>query len=267
MNQDTSGYQSNPLVARLYDQVIPYRERPDIGFFVDAAVESGSPVLEIGCGTGRVLLPTAQAGISITGLDLSDHMLDVCRAALKEEPQEVQDRVDLVQGDMQDFDLGKKFALVTTPFRPFQHLLTIEDQIRCLECIHGHLEPGGIFLLDIFNPSLSGITADNLGQEMGAEPEFTTPEGIKVRRFNKTNQRDHLKQILDVELIYYLTHPGGREERIVHAFPMRYLFRYEAEHLLARCGFEVLDLFADYYKNPLGSTYPGELIFIARRLD
>ncbi len=267
MDQDLGGYQSNPFVARIYDQVIPYRDRPDVGFFVEAAVKSGGPVLEVGCGTGRVLIPTARAGISITGLDLSDHMLDVCREALIEEPELVQNQVKLEQGDMRDFCLGKKFALVTTPFRPFQHLITIEDQIKCLENIQNHLEPGGTFILDIFNPSLAGITADNLGQETGAEPEFTTPEGIKVRRFNKTNQRDHLKQVIDVELIYYLTHPNGQEERIVHAFQMRYLFRYEAEHLLARCGFEVLDVFADYHKNPLGSNYPGELIFITRKMD
>jgi len=265
MVQDTGGYQSSPLVAQLYDQVIPYRDRPDVKLFVDAALDSGGDVLEIGCGTGRVLIPTARAGIPITGLDLSDHMLDVCRDALKEEPQEVQDRVTLLQGDMRDFNLSKKFTLATTPFRPFQHLLTIDDQIRCLETIHHHLEPGGTLILDIFNPSLAGITADNLGEEVGAEPEFITPDGIKVRRFNKTNQRDHLKQILDVELIYYLTHPDGKEERIVHAFQMRYLFRYEAEHLLARCGFEVLDVFADYDKKPLGSKHPGELIFFAKK--
>jgi len=266
MSLDTGGYQSNPFVAQIYDQVIPYRDRPDVKLFVDAAIESGGPVLEIGCGTGRVLIPTARAGISITGLDLSDHMLDVCQVALKEEPQDVQDRVTLLQGDMRDFSLGEEFSLVTTPFRPFQHLITPEDQIKCLESIHAHLIPGGTLILDIFNPSLAGITADNLGQEVGAEPEFSTPEGIKVRRLNKTNQRDHLKQILDIELIYYLTHPDGREERIVHAFQMRYLFRFEAEHLLARCGFEVLDVFADYEKNPLGSIYPGELIFFARAI-
>jgi SAM-dependent methyltransferase len=265
MSIDTGGYQSNPLVAQLYEQVIPYRDRPDVAFFVEAAVDSGGPVLEVGSGTGRVLLPTARAGVSITGLDLSEYMLDVCRSALQNEPREVQDRVELIQGDMRDFNLGKKFNLITTPFRPFQHLLTTEDQIRCLKCIHNHLEPGGSFILDIFNPSLEGITADNLGQEMGAEPEFITPDGIKVRRFNKTVQRDHFKQVLDAELIYYLTHPDGREERIVHALQMRYLFRYEAEHLLARCGFEVVNLFADYQKSPYGSISPGELIFITKK--
>ncbi len=267
MTQDTGGYQSDPFVARLYDQVIPYRDRPDVDFFVDAARQSGGSVLEIGCGTGRVLIPTAREGIPITGLDLSDHMLEVCRQKLKEEPLEVQDRAVLIQGDMRKFSLGETFSLVTTPFRPFQHLLTVEDQLSCLTSIRQHLEPGGALILDIFNPSLKSLTVNNLGEEVGAEPEFTTPEGIKVLRFNKTNQRDHFNQVLDVELIYYLTHPDGREERLVHAFPFRYLFRYEAEHLLARCGFEVLDVFADYYKNPLGSTYPGDLIFIARKLE
>lgn len=267
MNKDTGGYQSNPLVAQLYDQVIPYRERPDVDFFVEEALESGGPVLEIGSGTGRVLIPTARAGITITGLDLSTHMLDVCRADLNKEPPEVQERIQLVEGDMRDFDLGSTYKLVTSPFRPFQHLLTVEDQLSCLDCIYRHLEPGGVFILDIFNPSLKSITADNLGQEVGAEPEFTTPDGIKVRRFNKTNSRDHHKQILDVELLYYLTYPDGREERIVHAFQMRYLFRFEAEHLLARAGFEVLDLYADYQRSPHGTASPSELIFRAKRID
>ena len=265
MTSDTGGYQSNSFVARLYDQVIPYRDRPDVKFFVNAAIESGGPVLEVGSGTGRILIPTARAGINITGLDLSEYMLDVCRVALKEEPSKIQEQVNLVQGDMRNFNLEKKFSLVTTPFRPFQHLETVEDQISCLETIYNHLEPGGKFILDIFNPSLAGITADTIGEEVGAEPEFITPEGIKVRRFNKTVARDHILQLLDVELIYYLTHPDGKEERLVHAFKMRYLFRYEAEHLLARCGFEVLDVYADYQKSPLGSVDPGELIFVARK--
>jgi SAM-dependent methyltransferase len=265
MNQDTGGYQSHPFVARLYDQVIPYRERPDVEFFIQAALDSGGPVLEVGCGTGRVLIPTARAGVTITGLDLSRYMLDVLHRNLADEPEEVQERVKLVEGDMRDFDLGETFSLVTTPFRPFQHLLTVEDQISCLTCIHRHLEPGGFLILDIFNPSLEAITADNLGEEKGAEPEFTTPDGVKVLRFNKTVARDHFRQVQDVELIYYLTHPDGRQERLVHAFPMRYLFRYEAEHLLARCGYDVIELYADYDKSPFGTSSPGELIFLAKK--
>ena len=265
MNKDTGGYQSNPLVAELYDQIIPYANRPDIEFFVQAAQDSGGPVLEVGCGTGRVLLPTARAGVAITGLDISKYMLDVCRQNLADEPTEVLERVTLVEGDMREFDLGKTFSLVTTPFRPFQHLLTTEDQINCLECIYRHLDPGGFLILDIFNPSLARLAMDNLGEDHHIEPEFITPEGIKVQRKDRIVARDYFRQVQDVELIYYLTHPDGKKERIVHAFPMRYLFRYEAEHLLARCGYEVIELYSDYHKNPLGASYPGELIFLARR--
>jgi len=265
MSTNTGGYQSDPLVAQLYDQFVPYRERPDLDFFVQEAVQSGGPVLEIGCGTGRVTLPTARAGITVTGLDVSTFMLDVCRQALARETAAVQERVNLVTGDMSDFDLGEEFALVTSPFRPFQHLLTVEDQLSCLDCVRRHLTPGGIFILDIFNPSLTSLTADNLDQEVDEESPFTTPEGIQVSRSHKVTTRDYHNQIQNVELIYYLTYPDGREERIVHAFPMRYLFRYEAAHLLARAGFEVLNLYADYHRAPHDSTNRGELIFKAMR--
>ena len=69
-----------------------------------------------------------------------------------------------------------------------------------------------------------------------------------------------------LELVYYVTHPDGREERLVHSFPMRYLFRFEAEHLLVRSGFEVAHVYVGFDKSLYGSTYPGELIFVARRV-
>jgi hypothetical protein len=104
-----------------------------------------------------------------------------------------------------------------------------------------------------------------LGEEREIEPEFTTPSGIMVQRRDKIVARDYTQQIQEVELIYYITHPDGKKERLVHAFPMRYLFRYEAEHLLARCGYEVVDLYSDFQKSPFGTHYPGELIFLAKK--
>jgi len=263
----TGGYDQYAVTADLYDHIVPYRDRPDVSFFVEAARESGGPVLEVGCGTGRVLIPTARAGVEIVGLDLSSHMLDVCRERLLKEPEDVRSRVQLVQADMRHFSLGQAFKLVTTPFRPFQHLTTVDDQLSCLECIHRHLVKGGRLILDIFNPSLESLTRDDVGQEWGGELKFTTPDGRWVVRRDKIVSRDRLNQINYVELIYYVTHPDGREERLVHSFPMRYLFRFEAQHLLARCGFEVEQVYADYDKSPYGSKYPGELIFVAKKMD
>jgi SAM-dependent methyltransferase len=263
--RDTGGYEEYALVADLYDYVVPYRSRPDVAFFVDAAGEAGSPVLEVGCGTGRVLIPTARAGIEIVGLDASAAMLAVCRSRLRDEPAPVQSLVQLVQADMRTFDLHRAFTLVTIPFRPFQHLVTVDDQLSCLESIRRHLVAGGALILDLFNPSLDALVDQPAGLEYGDEPEFVMPDGRRVTRRHRLIAHDRAAQTNQVELIYHVRHRDGREERLVHSFSMRYLFRFEAEHLLARAGFEVEHVYAGYDKSPYGSTYPGELIFVARR--
>jgi SAM-dependent methyltransferase len=259
------GYEEYAFIADLYDQVPLYRDRPDVSFLVEAATKAGGPVLEIGCGTGRVLIPTARAGVDIVGLDLSPHMLAECRQRLRGEPEEVQSRVRLVQADMRMFDLGRAVTLVTVPFRPFQHLLTVEDQLSCLESIYRHLVDDGTLILDVFNPSLDALVNRPVGEELAAEPEFSMPDGRRVIRRHKTVAHDRFNQVNDFELVYYVTHPDGREERLVHAFRMRYIFRFEAEHLLARAGFTIEHLYADYDRRAYGSTYPGDLVFVARK--
>jgi hypothetical protein len=166
---------------------------------------------------------------------------------------------------MRDFDLGETFALATLPFRCFQHLLTVEDQVACLTRVHAHLDPGGRVILDVFNPAIDVLANREEGVEFAAEPEFTTPDGRRVVRRHTIASHDRFNQINHVELAYYVTHPDGHEERLVHAFGMRYLYRFEAEHLLARCGFEVEHVYAGYDGREYGSTYPGELVLVARR--
>ncbi|MBZ5543809.1 MAG: class I SAM-dependent methyltransferase [Acidobacteriia bacterium] len=259
------GYDEYAVVAEFYDYVVPYRERRDVDFFVELARQSGGPVLEIGSGTGRVLIPTARAGVEIVGLDSSASMMEVCRAKLAHEPQEVQTKVQLVEGDMRQFDLGREFRLVTVPFRPFQHLISVEDQMASLATIRRHLLAGDSLVLDLFNPSLPHLADDRFLEDLNREPPFTMPDGRRVLRRHHILGRDFFRQTQEVELIYRVTYPDGHEERFVHRFVMRYLFRYEAEHLLARSGFEVEQVYADYDKSPYGSKYPGELILVAKK--
>jgi SAM-dependent methyltransferase len=262
----SGGYTAFPFVADFYDDTVPYKERQDVQFFVEASKASGGKTLELGSGTGRVLIPTARAGCEIVGMDLSPVMLEKCRDLLSLEPPEVQQRVRLLDGDMRDFDLGEKFSLVTMPFRPFQHLETVEDQISCVKAVHRHLEPGGKLILDLFNPSLKFLVNDEALKESGDEPEFTMADGRRVLRRMRVAKRDLFDQISDVEIIYYVTHPSGKKERLVHEFKMRYLYRWEAEHLLVRCSFEVEHLYAGYDRSEFGSKDPGELIFVARKV-
>ncbi len=120
---------SSETFAEFYDHFDLYTNRGDVDFFVSEAVAARGPVLELGCGTGRVLLPCARAGASTWGLDSSETMLSRCRRKLATEPKDVHQRVVLQQGDMRGFRFDMPFQLVTIPFRPFQHLTEVEDQL------------------------------------------------------------------------------------------------------------------------------------------
>ncbi len=254
------------IIAEFYDHVVPYRDRKDVDFFVEMATESGGPMLEIGCGTGRVLIPTARAGIEIVGLDLSPAMLSVCRRKLESESGAVQARVRLVEGDMRHFHVGGEFALATMPFRSFQHLIAVDEQTACLRGVHRHLADGGRLILDLFNPDLKRLTDEKYLEHREAEPEFTMPDGRKVVRVARNLSRNLFEQTVEVELAHNVTHPDGRKEAPAQRLTLRYFFRFEIEHLLARTGFEVERLYGDYDRSPFGAKEPGEMIFVARKV-
>jgi SAM-dependent methyltransferase len=250
--------------ADLYDHVTPYRERPDVAFYAALAREAGGPVLEMGCGTGRVLIPCARAGATMIGADASAGMLEVCRTKLVAEPPEVRARVEIVAADMRAFDLDRRVALITMPFRGFQHLLTVDDQRRALASLRRHLLPGGRLVFDVFNPSLPMLGDDRWLLRPLVEPPFTTPDGRRVVRRLRITGRDYIGQVQEIEIEHEISHPDGRVEHTAARTRLRYSFRYEVEHLLVREGFEMEALYADFERRPYGSIYPGDLIFMAR---
>src|SRR6185503_7122909 len=135
----------------------------------------------------------------------------------------------------------------------FQHLVTLEDQLACLAAIRRHLEPDGHLVFDVFNPSIHNLAKTADGAETDEESPFTLPDGRSIVRRHRMLERDLIRQINSGELVYYVTHPDGRQERLVHAFQMRCLFRFEAEHLLARAGFAVDHVYSDFDRSPYGS--------------
>jgi ubiquinone/menaquinone biosynthesis C-methylase UbiE len=120
-------YDQHSFIAEYYDYLPPVAGRRDLEFYRAYAQSAGGPILELGSGTGRILLPLAEAGHRVTGLDLSEQMLARCRVKMGAQPSEVQHRVRLVHGDMTRIELGETFRLVIIPFRPFQHLLEAEQ--------------------------------------------------------------------------------------------------------------------------------------------
>lgn len=252
-------------VAELYDHIPAYANRADIGFYLDLYKEAHDSILEVGCGTGRILIPAARESCRITGVDISEPMLEQCRERLAEEQETVRSYVDLVQADMRNFRLQRKFRLITMPFRVFQHLLSVDDQMSALKCIREHLEVGGRLIFDLFHPDLGKLAENNPDQEIEDTPVFDIGQGRTLRRTWRMTGQHPAEQYRDVELIYYATDATGKTNRYVQAFPMRYFFRYEVEHLLALSKFKLLALYGRFDKSPLVDDAP-EMIFVAEKI-
>ena len=258
------GYEDREFVADFYDAMYANLARRDIEFFVDYSRKANGKTFELGCGTGRVLVPTALAGCEITGLDLSPYMLKKCREKLAKLPREVRRNTYLIQGDMTNFATGEEYSLVTIPFRPFQHLMTVYEQQACLECVHRHLIKQGKLVFDVYHPFLPRLIDPKYLMEMEVEPPFKLADGRVVRRTTRTVAFHRAEQYNDIELIFYVNYPDGKEERLVQAFPMRYFYRHEIEHLLSLTGFKVVEFFGNFDKSPFSDDSP-EMIFVAQK--
>ncbi len=257
-------YDANPSMAEFYDSTPLYTERRDVEFYVAEARASGGPVLELACGTGRVLLPTARAGLEITGLDASVNMLERCRARLAAEPEEVRRRATLVRGELAGFELGREFALITIPFRPFQHLLTVEEQLGCLRAARRHLGRGGRLIFDVFHVHPAAVYDPVWMREKEEGPPTKLPDGRTVRRTTRVTAFHRGAQINDVEFCWYVTHPEGRREESRWRTALRYYYRFEVEHLLARAGLRLAALYGDYDRSPFGDDSP-DMIFVGEK--
>jgi SAM-dependent methyltransferase len=248
--------------AEYYDFDIASAPFADIPFYMHYAQQCGAPILELACGTGRVLIPLAQAGFTMYGVDLSENMLAVCHRKVEETG--VADRVHLTCANMAAFDLlCKDFALIYIPVRSFMHLFTCADQLSCVQRVYDHLRWGGLFILDLYAPSFQMLAQEPDGAFF-IRREFDLPNGHHVIRKDRVVRNDIRNQIHHSELRFEEYDGTGSlvRERTV---PMetRYTFRYELQLLLERVGFELIDIFRDYEKNPYDGT--GEIIAVARR--
>ena len=153
-------------IARLYD---PWSRSvvEDVSFYVEEALGSGGPVVELGIGTGRLGIPVAEAGVRVIGIDSSEGMLAVCRE--RAEAAGVSELVDLRLGDLRQPPVTERVPLVICPFRAFLHMENEDDRRRALRGAFELLVPGGLFIFDVFEPLDDGIEETH-GQWLEREP-------------------------------------------------------------------------------------------------
>ncbi len=241
----------------LYDRAHTLKE--DIPFWVREAKASGGPVLELGCGTGRVAIPVAQAGVQITGLDNSSAMLSSARAKARKLGL-ANEMLKFRLGDMRDFRLGRKFPLVIIPFRSFQLLLSVADQRQALENIKRHLTSEGRLIIDLFVPDQERLIRES------SEPVFRREivDGATGRRLrlSEQNRHDPFGQIINARTILEeLDVEGGTTNRWDVAYQLRYLYRFEAQHLLEAAGYRLLELYGDFNRTPFDEA-SSEMIWV-----
>ena len=238
----------------------------DVAFYVEEARKAGSPVLELACGTGRILIPVAQAGVEVVGVDRSPSMLAVARRKVADLPEEVQDRITLLDGDMRDFTLDQRFHLVMIPYRSFLHLLTIEDQRRALVCVRDHLADEGRLILNVFDPRLDIIAAHEhpLGQAMKRMSEFEHPETGRTVVVWDSRRYDPAGQFVREYFIFEELDEAGTVSRKWYVpLTLRYIYRYEMQHLFELAGFRVEALYGDFSRGPF--RHGGEQVWIAKK--
>jgi SAM-dependent methyltransferase len=220
------------IQPELYDAAYSWYHA-DEAFYLDAARAARGPVLEIGCGTGRHLIPALQAGVDIEGLDVDPGML----AVLRRKADALGLKLAVHQADMRDFTMRRRYALITIPFRAFMHLLTTADQLRALRCIREHLEPGGALLFNIFHPSFEALIDPH--HPVHQDREVTHPEtGLPLVLHVRSRELDRVNQVMRVVREIRESDPRGYAGAVhVHAFELRWTWKPEMELLLQVAGF------------------------------
>lgn len=214
-----------------------YVERSeDVGYYLALAKARGGPVLEYGCGEGRILLPMARAGLDVTGVDLSAPMLDALAKRLAAEKPAVRAKVRFHRGDMREVRLRRRFPLILCTFNTFLHLYVREDVEAFLARVRAHLAPGGRFVVDVSVPVVADLARDP--SRLHRTPAFQHPTlGTRVR-YGERFDYDPVRQVLFVAMEF---EPIGRTDVAPFMTPLahRQFFPAELLALLHYNGFDV----------------------------
>ncbi|MGI9485656.1 MAG: class I SAM-dependent methyltransferase [Geminicoccaceae bacterium] len=254
-------FYDSDLVVATYDLLTEQANQQisgDVAFYLDCAERFGSPVLELGVGTGRIAGALAKAGHDVVGLDRSKGMLDAARKKCKTHA----DTVKLIEADITAFTLDRTFPLALIPFSTFQHLTTPDQQRACLGAVHHHLVEGGHLVLDVFDPILDacvpGASAPNPDRE-AIEPQT----GHILRRRSIARVNDPLSQTFEETFRLERLEAIGKllaSDDVTHH--LRWATRQEMVWLFELCGFEVEAAYADFERSE--PTYGNRQIWIVR---
>lgn len=243
------------MLPQLYHaQHRAYKE--DLPFWLDLAAQAGGPVLELGCGTGRVLIPLAKAGYRLTGIDRNPAMLRFLLANIDED---ISPKPQLVVADMCQFNLEAKFSLVILPCNTFS-TLSENERIACLCCVHKALIPGGRFAVSTVNPGVLHSLPPCSRSEI--EDEFLHPQTGNPVQVSSSWRRN--KRAFIVTWTYDHLLPDGLVEHLV-VENVHYIVPLDTQiDEIQRQGFSVDEYFGDFKRSGYAEDSPHLIILAAK---
>jgi len=246
------------LESKFYDAV--WGKRPkEVSFYSGLISGYGKKVLELGVGTAALALPLALEGYEVTGIDNSSEMLAMADRKALGFDESIRQRLTLISADMRSFDLAEKgFDFAFIAFNTFLHLLSHEDQLNCLNCIGRHLRPRGGLVVDVFQ-------LDPRRPEGVLRLDFTikSPQtGAEVIKYYQ-QYMDYAQQVMDIYNVYNINEVGTSRTYTTR-YRLRIILRGELELLLDKAGFEVINVFGSFDKEPQG-TASKKIIMMAEK--
>lgn len=237
-------------VARYYDYQPTAPD--DADFYISLIPSPEATILELGCGTGRVLIPLVDRCSYIHGIDISEAMLAFCRKKLH--ALRVSKKRAIVQsGDITDLKLDRKFDLITAPFRVFQNLETDEEVDGFFRTAGTHLAPEGTCILNVFRPFLDNEEMATGWVREGETLSWEVPiEGGRVACYDRRLRIDAEKQIVYPELIYRRYRDDMLEDETVHKLLLRYYYPDQFEKMVRDHGFRIVSRWGGYKGEPYG---------------
>lgn len=234
----------------IYENFYPFPNLTsfDLPFWADMASQYGDPILELGCGTGRIALPLTEKKLRVTGIDISDSMLNQAR--------EKSSQVEWIKSDIRNFDLGKQFSLIIFPLNSIYHLLTLDDLESCLSCVKKHLSVEGRFVIDTTNYYTQYGMEAMWSHSPILYSIYPDPDGKGTVIVTAVNQFDLTEQIATTKLFFQLL---GQKEQFVEEIKLRLYHSNELEMLLKYNGFTVESKLGSYDKAPFNSKSPNHI--------
>jgi SAM-dependent methyltransferase len=236
----------------------------DAEFYVEQARRWGGPVLDVGCGTGRIGIALAEQEVDVVGLDLSAPMLRIAERKRAWLTAEVARRLTFVLADMTDFTLDQTFPLIITPARSFQFMLTPTAQRAALASMRRHLRLEGALVLDLFDPRLDWCVPGPDANEPSRQATIRNPvTGLNVRIEVIERTPDPMRQVIDEVWRYTELDESGRQVRTTtERLVLRWTLRSELRHLAELEGFEVDAEYGDFRGG--SPAYGREQVWILR---